>query len=48
MLTIFLVIGTLVVFGIGYYLGHQIGGTAHIRSQLNAGHSEQLSTHSQG
>ncbi|MFV1984708.1 MAG: hypothetical protein ACC657_14280 [Thiohalomonadales bacterium] len=46
LLTLFL-IGSLLVFVSGYYLGHQIGGTAHIRSQLNTGRSEQLTTHGQ-
>ncbi len=42
MVTIVFLVGSLFVFGIGYYLGHQIGGTAHIRSQLNSSNSEQL------
>jgi len=42
MLTILFLIGSLFVFGFGYYLGHQIGGTAHIRSKLNSSQSEQL------
>ncbi len=45
-LTIFLLLGTLIVFGIGYYLGHQIGGAAHIRTQLNTSNSEKLTTQS--
>ncbi|MFV2060009.1 MAG: hypothetical protein ACC653_04945 [Gammaproteobacteria bacterium] len=42
MLIIMFLIGSLFVFGFGYYLGHQIGGTAHIRSQLTSSSSEQL------
>jgi len=47
MLTIIFLIGSLFVFGFGYYLGHQIGGSAHIRAQLSSSHSEQLTTRSQ-
>jgi hypothetical protein len=45
MLTIIFLSGSLFVFGFGYYLGHQIGGTAHIRSKLNNSNSEQLISH---
>lgn len=44
MITLLFLIGSLFVFGFGYYLGHQIGGTAHIRSKLSNSHSEQLTT----
>ncbi len=43
-LIISLLIGTLIVFGTGYYFGHQIGGTEHIRSQLNTSDSENLTS----
>jgi len=45
MLLLSIITGTLLIFGIGYYLGHQIGGTAHIRTQLSNSSSEQLSSH---
>jgi len=45
MLTILFLVGSLFIFGFGYYIGNQIGGTAHIRSRLNASNSEQLTTH---
>lgn len=47
-LTLLFLTGSLFVFGFGYYLGHQMGGTAHIRTQLNTSHSEQLTTRGRG
>ncbi|VAW96479.1 hypothetical protein MNBD_GAMMA22-1741 [hydrothermal vent metagenome] len=47
-LTFLLLTATLVIFGLGFYLGNQVGSTAHIRSKLNTSHSEQLTTGIQG
>jgi len=47
MLILSIIVGISLVFAIGYYLGHQIGGTAHIRSQLSNSSSEQLTSHHQ-
>ncbi len=47
-LTLLFLAVTVFTFGLGYYLGHQIGGTAHIRSNLNTSRSVQLTTDHQG
>ena len=42
MLLVLLVAIAVGIFGLGYYLGNQIGRTEHIRHQLNQGSSTSL------